>query len=231
MKKRTKNTLFMLSSLDGKISTGVGKNRDTDKDLHELKIKGLQQYYKLEQETEVHSFNTGRVMEKIGINKKTKKMNGLDMVSFIISDNSHLKKQGVLNLTRDLNKLYLVTSNKKHIGFKLEKEINNLEIIYYKNKINFKDLFERLYEKFKIKKITIQSGGTVNSILLRNDLIDEVSFVYAPILIGGKDTPTLVDGESFKTFNQLKKIKILKLISIDKLKHSFLHLRYKIKND
>ena len=36
--KRTFNTLFMISSVDGKISTGVNDKRDIDKHLLEIKI-------------------------------------------------------------------------------------------------------------------------------------------------------------------------------------------------
>lgn len=56
-------TLFMLMSLDGKISPGASDDLDVDKDF--LKIDGLKeglpQYYEIEQTTDLWSFNTGRV--------------------------------------------------------------------------------------------------------------------------------------------------------------------------
>ena len=61
-------TLFMLESLDGKISSGSSDNLDVDKDFCRIDgvKEGLHQYYELEEETDTFSLNTGRVMAKIG---------------------------------------------------------------------------------------------------------------------------------------------------------------------
>ena len=65
-------TLFMLESLDGKISSGSSDNLDADKDFCRIDgvKEGWHQYYELEQETDIFSLNTGRVMAKIGVNEK-----------------------------------------------------------------------------------------------------------------------------------------------------------------
>ncbi|MFC1685761.1 dihydrofolate reductase family protein [Nanoarchaeota archaeon] len=225
---RTFNTLFLLESLDGKISTGESDKRDMDKDLPRIKgIKeGLQQYYALERKTDSHSLNTGRVMSKIGVNTNKNPIKGLP-VSFIILDNNYLKKQGVLNLINNTKKLYLITSNKNHPAFKFK---DRLELIYYPKKVVFSDLFKRLKKKYKIDKITIQSGGNLNSILSRKGLIDRVSLVIAPALVGGSNTSTLIDGKSLFSDKDLKKIKALKLKTYKKLKNSYLHLVYDVLN-
>jgi len=79
--------------------------------------------------------------------------------------------------------------------------------------------------------MTIQTGGTLNSVLLRANLIDKLSIVIAPALIGGKETSTLIDGESLQTFEDLKKIKALKLIENKTLDDSYVHLKYDIVNE
>jgi len=225
------STLFVLISVDGKITTGDTDNRDVDKDLRKIKgIKeGLQQYYDLEQKTDLYSLNSGRVMAKIGINTNKKLFSGMSMVSFIIIDNTHLALSGVKNLTHNLKKLYLVTSNKNHPAFQLKD--NKLKIIYYKNNIDFVDLFRKLKGVYKIEKLTIQSGGTLNSIFLRQKLIDKLSIVIAPALIGGKNTSSLVDGKSLSSTKELKEIKALKLVEVKKLNDSYIHLKYNILND
>ncbi|WP_026527980.1 hypothetical protein [Butyrivibrio sp. VCD2006] len=65
-------TLFMLMSVDGKISTGSTDNMDVDRDFPEMEglKEGLHQYYEIEQTTDLWSFNTGRVQEKMGVNEK-----------------------------------------------------------------------------------------------------------------------------------------------------------------
>ena len=76
----------------------------------------------------------------------------------------------------------------------------------------------------------VQTGGTLNSVLLRDNLIDKLHLVVAPILVGGKDTPTLVDGESLHTTEELSKLKPLKLIRSEVLKNSYLRLEYEVIN-
>ena len=164
-------------------------------------------------------------MTKIGMNKKIQNINKLP-VSFIILDNKpHLTKLGINNLIRKTKKLYLITNNKNHPAFKIKEE--NMKIIYFK-KIDFRKLFIKLKKEYKINKITIQSGGTVNSDLIREGLIDMVSLVISPVLIGGKDTPTIMDGYSIESEKELKFIKTLKLKKCEKLNNSYLHLLYEV---
>ena len=56
-------TLFMLMSVDGKISTGATDELDVDRDFPGIPglREGLHQYYEIEQTTDLWSFNTGRV--------------------------------------------------------------------------------------------------------------------------------------------------------------------------
>jgi 2,5-diamino-6-(ribosylamino)-4(3H)-pyrimidinone 5'-phosphate reductase len=79
--------------------------------------------------------------------------------------------------------------------------------------------------------MTIQTGGTLNSILLREKLIDKLSIVIAPALIGGKETPTLIDGNSLQTFEDIRKIKALKLIENRTLDDSYINLKYEVINE
>lgn len=229
--KRPYTTLFLIESLDGKISTGVGTKRDVDKDYKTVEgIKdGIYQYYDLEQQTDLISLNSGKVMAKIGVNKRTEKPKKTD-VSFVIIDNKpHLKVSGVKYLSGWVKTLYLVTSNRKHPVYDLN-NLKNVEIISFEKKVGLKELMEKLLVGFGLERITIQSGGTLNAEWIRNGLIDEVSVVVAPLLVGGKDTPTLIDGKSLKTKKDISQIKTLRLIECRQLKNSFLHLRYKVNN-
>ena len=63
-------TLFMLMSVDGKISTGATDEMDVDKDFPNISgvREGLHQYYEIEQTTDLWSLNTGRVQAKMGVN-------------------------------------------------------------------------------------------------------------------------------------------------------------------
>jgi len=226
------STLFMLMSVDGKISTGSTSDLDVDKDFPKIKgIKeGLQQYYDIEQTTDLYSLNSGKVQAKVGANKLQKNIIKLP-VSFLIIDNQpHLNEIGVDNFIKKSKKLFIITTNKSHPAFD-RKDENNLEIIFYENEIDFVDLFRKLKEDFKIDNLTIQTGATLNSIFLRHKLIDQLSIVIAPALIGGKETPSLIDGKSLSSVNELKNVKALKLVEVKKLNDSYLHLKYDVINE
>jgi 2,5-diamino-6-(ribosylamino)-4(3H)-pyrimidinone 5'-phosphate reductase len=218
----------MLSSVDGKISTGDVDSRDIDSDFPRIKgvREGLRQYYALERKTDLWSMNTGRVMAKIGINVK-KDMPTKTPLRFVIVDNKpHLKLSGINYLSKKLHTLYIITNNKNHPG--INAKLRNVKVLYYKQ-LNFSRILQDV-AKYGCKKLTIQSGGTLNATLLRHNLIDRLSLVIAPALIGGKKTPTLIDGESLRTKGDLKKIKALRLKNIKKLKHSYIRLVYDVVN-
>lgn len=226
---RPYTTLFMLSSIDGKISTGSVDSRDFDSDLPKIKgaSEGLRQYYEIEQKTDFFSFNTGRVFAKVGWNKPKKKI-GKSPVRFVVVDNNpHLTLRGMDNLLEKCTKLFLVTTNPKHPAFKIKNE--NLEVIFFPKKVDFHTLFKKLKKKYGVKRLTIQSGGSMNANLLRLGLIDRLSIVYAPIVIGGDRTSSLADGESITKESELNWIKTFELKKVHKLKNSYLHLIYERK--
>ncbi len=232
MKDRPETTLFMLVSVDGKISTGDSDVLDVDKDFPKISglKEGLQQYYELEQQTDLVSLNTGRVFAKVGINKKTDEPQKLP-VSFVVIDNKpHLDKNGITYLAKKTKTLYIVTTNPNHPAFEVKKEFSTIEILKYENEIDLGGLLKRLKQEYNVDRITIQSGGILNASWVREGLIDHVSVVVAPALIGGKDTSTLIDGESLHTQEELSNIKALKLTKCDLLKDSYLHLQYDVIN-
>ncbi len=231
-KNRPETTLFLMQSLDGKISTGDVDVRDQEIDFP--KIKGIKegnyQYYDLLRKTDRDALISGRVLAKIGVNLREKADNNKDVNLIIIDRKPHLAKKGVIYLINSFKSIYIVTNNKNHPAFELtnEKEMN---IIFYPNEINIVDLFVKLKQDFQIEKLSIQSGGTLNSQFLRKKLIDHISLVIAPCLIGGKDTPTSIDGIPPQTDDDLFNIKTLTLKKCEVLKHSYIYLYYDLIND
>lgn len=226
MKKRPITTLFMLMSVDGKISTGSSDELDVDKDFPMITglKEGLPQYYEIEQTTDLWSLNSGRVQAKMGVNEKELPDKRLK-VSFVVLDNSHLTTHGVDYFTHLSKTFVLVTSNSKHPAFNINSD--NLNILLY-DKLDARIMLEDLYEQYGCHNITIQTGGTLNSVFLKSKLFDYVDIVMAPVLIGGKDTPTLIDGVSLEHTKDLWQLGVLSLQNVELLKDSYIRLRYKI---
>ena len=198
--ERPITTLFMLESLDGKINSGNNDELDADRDWCKIVgvKEGLQQYYDIETTTDFYSLNK-----------------------------PHLNIDGINYLCNWVEKLILVTTNKNHIAFSLKEKYKNLDIIFYNN-LDLNKLLLDVKEKYKVDKITIQSGGNLNSLFLRENLIDYVNIVIAPLLVGGRDTSTLIDGEAISKVEDLNKLKALKLLECNKLNNSYVQLIYKV---
>ena len=222
---RPVTTLFMLVSADGKISTGATDHMDVDQDYPRIPgvREGLRQYYEIEQTTDLWSFNTGRVQAKIGVNARP--MPEKTPVSFALLDNSHLTGHGVRYFCALAREFVLITSNPRHPAFAVQAE--NLHILF-QDQFSLGDALARLKSDFGCQRLTVQSGGTVNGIFLREKLLDYVDLVVAPVLIGGKDTPTLIDGPSLTSPDQLPALSALRLLECTPLKESYLRLRYQV---
>ncbi len=216
-------TLFMLMSVDGKISTGAVDELDFDRDLPGITgaKEGLSQYYEIEQTTDLWAFNTGRVQAKMGVNTAPKPEK--TPVSFVLMDNHHLTEQGVRYFCARSRQFVLITDNDAHPAFNVAAD--NLHIICGET---LKNALIRLKSEFGCERLTVQSGGTVNGVFLREKLIDHVDLVVAPVLIGGKETATLIDGRSLTCTAELGEIGVLKLTGCEVLRDSYLRLRYQV---
>lgn len=218
-------TLFMLMSVDGKISTGSTDEMDVDCDFPMITgvKEGLHQYYEIEQTTDLWSFNTGRVQAKMGVNGK--EMPAKTPVSFVLLDNHHLTDHGVRYFCAKSKQAVVITSNSAHPAFHVDAD--NLHIIY-QERPSLSAALEQLKKECGCDRLTVQSGGTVNSLFLREKLLDYVDIVVAPILIGGKDTPTLIDGRSLTSNMEVSELGALKLLECTALQNSYIRLRYMI---
>ncbi|MFW9828541.1 MAG: dihydrofolate reductase family protein [Candidatus Thorarchaeota archaeon] len=231
-KNRSETTLFIMQSLDGKISTGDVDERDQEMDFPRIKgIKeGNYQYYEFLFKTERNALISGKVLSKIGVNLREKPGNFKDVSLIIIDRKPHLTKNGIKYLINSHKSVYIVTNNKNHPAFEFSDE-QNLYIIFYQNEIDMEDLLVKLKQDFNIKDLSIQSGGTLNSFFLRKKLIDHISLIIAPCIICGKETPTSFDGIAPRKDKDLYNIKALKLEKCEVLKHSYIYLYYDVINE
>lgn len=231
---RVETTLFLLVSVDGKITSGETDELDSDKDWRRISgvKEGLPQYYKLEESIALNSLNTGRVMAKVGVNSSAEIPKKDDRLTFFIVDRKpHLNENGVKYLTQRVGKLFIVTNNPSHPAFSLKSTCDNLEVIYYAGEVDLLDLLRRMKQQYGYEQLTIESGGTLNAAFLRQGLIDHLVLVVAPLLVGGKATSSLIDGLALRTEEDLAHLKALKLVRCEVLRDSYLRLEYNVINE
>ncbi|RJX16247.1 2,5-diamino-6-(ribosylamino)-4(3H)-pyrimidinone 5'-phosphate reductase [Candidatus Bathyarchaeota archaeon] len=77
-------------------------------------------------------------------------------------------------------------------------------------KVNLKQLLQKLW-KMGIKILMVEGGGNLNWGMVKAGLVDEVRVAVAPILVGGKNATTLVEGEGYPKIQDGLKLKLVKI--------------------
>ncbi len=141
-------------------------------------------------------------------------------------------KIAVGNLNRmKLNSDFLDYGNAKKIIFTTEKsdkrkagKVRKKSEVYVlgESKVNLHRMIEILYEQ-GVRKLMVEGGGMINFELLKEGLIDEIYIAVAPKIFGGKNAPTLADGEGFEADEILN----LKFLGLEKL-GGVVVLRYRV---
>ncbi|MGI8719276.1 MAG: 2,5-diamino-6-(ribosylamino)-4(3H)-pyrimidinone 5'-phosphate reductase [Nitrososphaeraceae archaeon] len=103
-------------------------------------------------------------------------------------------------------------------SFKKIKEIEKKGakvLIISREKVNLINLFQHL-EKLGLKKVLVEGGGEINWSVLKLGLVNELIVTIAPIVIGGRDVKTLVEGEGISYIYNAIRMKLVKSIIQDK---------------
>jgi 2,5-diamino-6-(ribosylamino)-4(3H)-pyrimidinone 5'-phosphate reductase len=73
--------------------------------------------------------------------------------------------------------------------------------------VNLRNLFQQL-EKMGLKKIIVEGGGEINWSVLKLGLVNELVVTISPVIIGGRDAKTLVEGKGFTNISDGIKMKL-----------------------
>jgi 2,5-diamino-6-(ribosylamino)-4(3H)-pyrimidinone 5'-phosphate reductase len=82
-------------------------------------------------------------------------------------------------------------------------------------KVNIINLFQHL-EKLGFKKVLVEGGGEINWSVLKLGLVNELIVTIAPIVVGGRDAKTLVEGIGISYINDAIKMNLVKSSIQDK---------------
>ena len=80
-------------------------------------------------------------------------------------------------------------------------------LVYGNGKVNLRNLFQQL-EKMGLKKIIVEGGGEINWSVLKLGLVNELVVTISPVIIGGRDAKTLVEGKGFTNISDGIKMKL-----------------------
>jgi len=69
-------------------------------------------------------------------------------------------------------------------------------VVFGDKRVDLGKLLEYLYKQ-GVRKLMVEGGAEINYSLLKEGLADEIRVFYSGMIIGGKNSPTLVSGRSF----------------------------------
>jgi riboflavin biosynthesis pyrimidine reductase len=114
----------------------------------------------------------------------------------------------------------VLTENVKDEYLAYLQDIKVSYIFAGKEELIIKTALEKLKKLFNINTLLLEGGSIINGAFLKENLVDELSLVYVPLLANKDDKPLFYDSD----------IKNFELISVDKIKNS-IYVRYKVKHN
>ncbi|HJX56405.1 MAG TPA: RibD family protein [Methanoregula sp.] len=92
---------------------------------------------------------------------------------------------------RDLLALCSLSTPQEYLDYLADRRIGT--IVAGDDHIDMRPALEALNRRFGVKVVRVDSGGTLNSVLLHDGLVDEVSVLIHPFLAGGQPDSTIFD--------------------------------------
>ena len=88
--------------------------------------------------------------------------------------------------------------------------IKLVPVNFKKAKKDFNVIIEKL-NKMALKRIMIEGGGEINASVLKTGKVDEVLLFVAPVIVGGRNAKTFVEGDGVKYIKDALKFKIFEV--------------------
>lgn len=92
-----------------------------------------------------------------------------------------------------------------------------------RGRVDLRELLRRLRER-GVERLLVEGGGELNWSLARQGLVDELFVTLAPALLGGREAPTLLEGDGFRMAERLR----LRLLEVDR-REDELFCRYAVR--
>ncbi|MGE5123176.1 MAG: dihydrofolate reductase family protein [Acidobacteriaceae bacterium] len=105
------------------------------------------------------------------------------------------------------------------------KELDVSYIIAGGSQVDLRLALENLNAQFGTRKVRVDSGGILNGVLLRQGLVDEVSVIISPSLVGGLTPKTMFVAPDLETEEGVIP---LTLVNVDQIRERYVWLRYKV---
>ena len=127
----------------------------------------------------------------------------------------------------DFSPILIFTTDKMPAAKRKRLEKKATVISVGRRDIDWKKLLRILRKEYGVKKLLCEGGPTLNFALLKENLLDELYLTLCPKIFGGRNAPTLVEGEGFP----LQLARRARLVKIEQVGNElFTQWRLQLKN-
>jgi len=113
----------------------------------------------------------------------------------------------IIDSSKKIQTIIAVTHNASSRKIKEIQKKGAQVLVYGNGKVNLRNLFQQL-EKMGLKKMIVEGGGEINWSVLKLGLVNELVVTISPVVIGGRDAKTLVEGKGFTNISDGIKMKL-----------------------
>ncbi|APV44839.1 2,5-diamino-6-(ribosylamino)-4(3H)-pyrimidinone 5'-phosphate reductase [Dehalogenimonas formicexedens] len=149
-----------------------------------------------------------------------------DLPYWIVVDTQG-KTKGMLHACRSFEfcrDIIVLISEKTDMDFVRYLEARNYDfLVCGKDHVDFHTAFERLDSNYGLRRFLIDSGPTLNGVLITEGLVDEISLVISPVLVGENSTQRFLN-----QLNRENHPLPLKLLQCERLKEDLILLKYQV---
>lgn len=217
-------TLIIASSVDGCLIGRESESMDANKVWKDsTMIRGIvRQFFDFSSESaDIYNLINAQTMVDLGVNELSFTPKKSDLRLIILDLEAELLPTGIANLGKSVEKLIVIQpARQKASGAKLP---SNTQLLTFKNTFDLNSIVRLLKSKFKVNKITVQSAGLLNSTWLASGLVDFLTVILYPLLVGNNGTNLLASSELFQ-------VKPLKLLHSHAFDTNYFFLRYGVIN-
>ena len=75
------------------------------------------------------------------------------------------------------------------------------------NDIDVPAALQWLRREWNVTRLLCEGGGAINDALFRQDLVDEIYLTLCPTMVGGRNAPTMADGEGISVLADATRLK------------------------
>jgi len=186
-------------TLDGKIATRTGESRWITGE------KSRQFVHRLRDQCDAVIVGIGTVLsDNPRLTTRLAEGGGKDALKVVVDSNARLPLEARVINPGLRNKLYLATTgaaSPEKIRALREKGVEVAILPSAEGRVDLKALLRRLGER-KISSVLVEGGGTLNYSLLKAGAVDKLFIFIAPLIFGGRNSPTPFTGEGVDTIDR-----------------------------